>query len=102
MHAGTMLAEIVVTRPDLVLFGTVCCRTTEASIVGISRRDFMDTLLVAFKVVVGAESIFSQTASFFTEERLGVSKLMFPGQTWSVRASVKYITSDEPVLGQIL
>ena len=76
------------TRPDLLLFRTVCRRTTEASIVGVFRRNLVDTLLVPFQIVVGAKSIFSKTTRFRTEERLGVSQRMFPGPTWSVRASV--------------
>lgn len=75
-----MLPEVVETRPDLLLFGTVCCGATKAAIAGVFRRNLMYTFFMPFQVIFGAEPIFSETVGFLTEKRLGVSKLMFPDQ----------------------
>jgi hypothetical protein len=80
MHAAAMLAEVVQTRPDLIPLGTVWCRTTKAPIAGLFGRNFVNAFLMPFKVIVGAKPFFSRTTRFLTEERFGVSKLVFPDE----------------------
>ena len=80
VHTITMLSKVVKTRPDLVFFGTVCCRATETSIAGVFGCNLMHTFFMPFQVIFGAKPIFPGTTRFLAEKRLGVSKLMLPGQ----------------------
>ncbi len=65
MHALTVLAEIIRTRPYLVLFGAILCFAAVAFIRYILRSNVVDTFLMSFQVVFGAES-FGPSAVAFT------------------------------------
>ena len=57
MNPGTMLAEIVESGPNFIPLGTIGRSTLKATVSATLRRNFMNTLLVAFQIVVSTKML---------------------------------------------
>ena len=91
MHAGTVGAEVVQARPDLVPLGTVVASASEAAIDAVRGDDVVQTLLVPVQVVPGTKACPARASMDIADVRFGVTLTVLSARTLVEDAIVEVV-----------